>query len=338
MSTRLPRNKAPRLTLLGAATFVTLYAVSTTAASAAPADFATSVHNASLFGQAMQSSVQTFVQGTSRCEVFGTGGYCLSAGSLYTSHAGQERGNNVLGELNVGYRLTSNWVVGVGYQGPSYKLSINGDNAKSNANTFGAYVEYGNRLRQGAFARVALAYQRGHATIDRSYLTGVDAEGSTGSTTIGQQAASAQAGYVLIAGGNMAVMPYLGVDYLKTKIDGYMESGGQRPANFNSRTETNFYGTAGLTGSINLSGKAIITAGLKHAQRLNKHQEPISGDAIDSFSVGQESINHWSEANIGVQVPGPMKASRLSVSYAHRFASGSPVARDVAGVTLSIGF
>ncbi|WP_432263122.1 autotransporter domain-containing protein [Cupriavidus sp. TMH.W2] len=303
-------------------------------------DLGDSLHNASLYGQAMQALVQGFVQGGLRCETFDMHGICVSTGAVYSSNAGKVNGNNVLGDLSIAYRFSSNWIAGIGYQGPYYKLNINSDSVKSNANTVGAFVEFGNRLRQGVFARAAIAYQQGDATINRTYLTGSGLESSKGDTGIGQRAASAQAGYVFVAGGNIAFMPYVGVDYLKTKIGGYTETTGQFPVRFNSRAENNIYGTVGVNGSINLGGKAIVTAGLKHVQRLTKHNDPVAGDVIGlgSFSIAQDTTERWNEAAIGIQFAGPVKATRVNIGYGHRFASGTSVARDIAAVSFTMGF
>lgn len=302
-------------------------------------DLGDSLHNASLYGQAMQSVVQGFLQGGMHCDTFDLRGICVSTGALYSHNAGEVSGSNWQGDFSIAYRFSPNWVAGFGYQGPSYKLEVGNDTVRSRADTFGAFVEYGNRLRQGVFARAAIAYQQGDATVNRSYLTGSGLDNSQGETAIGQRAVSTQVGYVFVVK-NMAVMPYVGVDYLRTTIDGYTETTGQFPVRFNGRNEDNVYGTVGVNGHLNIAGKAIVSAGLKHVQRLNKNNDPVSGDVLGlgSFSINQDTTEHWNEVAVGVQFAGPAKASRVNIGYGHRFASGASVARDIASVSFTMGF
>ncbi|MGN7495954.1 autotransporter domain-containing protein [Pseudomonas lactis] len=303
-------------------------------------DMGDSLHNATLYSQAMQSQMQTFTQDQMRCETFDLNGVCVNVSAQFTRNNGTVQGDNVYGGLSVAYRITPDLVAGVGYQGPSSELKINDDHVKGDTNTVGAFIEYGNRLRSGPFLRGAAAYSDGDATIDRSYLTGAGQSKSKGKADVKQKAVSAQAGYVFIVDGNSALMPYLGVDYLNTKLGSYTETSGPFPARFDSRTENNIYGTAGLNGSINLANKAIVTANLKHVERLNNSTDNLSGEVlgVSRFNLKQDTTDRWNEAGIGLQLAGPVKASRVGLTYSHRFASDKAVASDVATVSFSVGF
>lgn len=303
-------------------------------------DMGDSLHNATLYAQAMQSQMQSFVQDQMRCETFDQNGVCVNVSAQFTRNSGTVQGDNVYGGLSVAYRITPDLVAGVGYQGPSSELKINDDHVKGDTNTVGAFIEYGNRLRSGPFLRGAAAYSDGDATVDRSYLTGAGQSKSKGKADVKQKAVSAQAGYVFIVDGNSALMPYLGVDYLNTKLGSYTETSGPFPARFDSRTENNIYGTAGLNGSINLANKAIVTANLKHVERLNNSTDNLSGEVlgVSRFNLKQDTTDRWNEAGIGLQLAGPVKASRIGLTYSHRFASDKAVASDVATVSFSVGF
>ncbi|WP_306290473.1 autotransporter domain-containing protein [Pseudomonas taiwanensis] len=303
-------------------------------------DLGDSLQNATLYAQAMQNQLQGFVQDQLTCSTFDTNGVCVSVSSQMTHHSGTVQGDNVYGGVTAAYRLTPDLVAGIGYQGPSTSLKINDDRVEGDTNTIGAFVEYGNRLRKGVFARGAVAVSEGDATIKRSYKTGAGDDESKGKSDVSQRAVSGQVGYVFILQDNIAVMPFLGVDYLNTKLDSYTETSGSFPARFDKRTEENIYGTAGLNASMNLANKAIVSANIKHVSRLNNSQDDLTGDVIgvSRFDMKQDTTERWNEVGVGLQVAGPFKASRVGVTYGHRFGSDKAVASDVATLSLSIGF
>ncbi|PMV96493.1 MULTISPECIES: autotransporter domain-containing protein [unclassified Pseudomonas] len=303
-------------------------------------DLGDSLNNASLYAEAMQNQLQGFVQDQLNCTTFDTKGICVNVSAQMTHHNGTVQGDNTYGGLTIAYRITPDLVAGIGYQGPSSSLKIHDDRVEGDTNTVGAFVEYGNRLKQGVFARGAVAISEGDATIKRSYLTGAGTSASKGKSDISQRAVSGQAGYVFIVKDNTAVMPYVGLDYLDTKLDGYTETSGPYPVQFDSRTQNNVYGTAGVTGSLNLGNKAILSANLKHVERLNNSNDDLSGEVlgVSTFDLKQDTTERWDEVGLGVQLAGPVKASRVGVSYGHRFNSDKAVASDVATVSFSVGF
>ncbi|KXK67434.1 autotransporter subunit beta, partial [Pseudomonas monteilii] len=303
-------------------------------------DLGDSLQNATLYAQAMQNQLQGFVQDQLSCSTFDTSGICVSVSSQMTHHSGTVHGDNVYGGVTAAYRLTPDLVAGIGYQGPSTSLKINDDRVEGDTNTIGAFVEYGNRLRKGVFARGAVAVSEGDATIKRSYKTGAGDVESKGKADVSQRAVSGQVGYVFILQDNIAVMPFLGLDYLNTKLDSYTETSGSFPAHFDKRTEENIYGTAGLDASMNLANKAIVSANIKHVSRLNNSQDDLTGDVmgVSRFDMKQDTTERWNEVGVGLQVAGPFKASRVGITYGHRFGSDKAVASDVATLSLSVGF
>jgi probable HAF family extracellular repeat protein len=303
-------------------------------------DLGDSLNNASLYTEALQNQLQGFVQDQLICTTFDTKGICVNVSAQMTHHNGTVQGDNTYGGLTLAYRLTPDLIAGIGYQGPNTSLKINDDRVEGDTNTVGAFVEYGNRLKQGVFARGAVAVSEGDATIKRSYLTGAGTSASKGKTDISQRAVSGQAGYVFIVKDNAAVMPYVGLDYLDSKLDGYTETSGPYPVQFDSRKQNDVYGTAGVTGSLNLGNKAILSANLKHVERLNNSNDDLSGEVlgVSTFDLKQDTTKRWDEVGLGVQMAGPLKASRVGVSYGHRFNSDKAVASDVATVSFSIGF
>lgn len=303
-------------------------------------DLGDSLNNASLYAEALQNQLQGFVQDQLICTTFDTKGICVNVSAQMTHHNGTVQGDNTYGGLTLAYRITPDLVAGIGYQGPNTNLKIHDDRVEGDTNTVGAFVEYGNRLKQGVFARGAVAVSEGDATIKRSYLTGAGTAASKGKSDISQRAVSGQAGYVFIVKDNAAVMPYVGLDYLDTKLDGYTETSGPYPVQFDSRKQNNVYGTAGVTGSLNLGNKAILSANLKHVERLNNSNDDLSGEVlgVSTFNLKQDTTERWDEVGLGVQMAGPVKASRVGVSYGHRFNSDKAVASDVATVSFSVGF
>ena len=303
-------------------------------------DLGDSLTNASLYAEALQNQLQGFVQDQLGCTAFDAKGICLNVSVQMTRHNGTVEGDNTYGGVTLAYRISPDLIAGIGYQGPSTSLKIHDDRVKGDTNTFGAFVEYGNRLKQGVFARGAVALSEGDATIKRSYLTGAGTSSSKGKSDISQRAVSGQAGYVFIVKDNAAVMPFIGLDYLDTKLDGYTENSGPYPVQFDSRKQNNIYGTAGVTGSLNLGNKAILSANLKHVERLNNSSDDLSGQVlgVSTFDLKQATTERWDEIGLGVQMAGPVKASRVGVSYGHRFNSGKAVASDVATVSFSVGF
>lgn len=303
-------------------------------------DLGDSLQNATLYAQAMQNQLQGFVQDQLNCSTFDGKGICVSVSSQMTHHSGTVQGDNVYGGVTAAYRLTPDLIAGIGYQGPNTSLKINDDRVEGDTNTIGAFVEYGNRLKQGVFARGAVAIAEGDATIKRSYKTGAGDVQSKGKADVSQRAVSGQAGYVFILQDNIAVMPFLGLDYLNTKLDSYTETSGSFPAHFDSRTEENIYGTAGVSASMNLANKAIVSANIKHVSRLNNSQDDLTGEVngVSSFDLKQDTTERWNEVGVGMQVAGPFKASRVGITYGHRFGSDKAVASDVATLSLSVGF
>ncbi|VVP30893.1 autotransporter domain-containing protein [Pseudomonas fluorescens] len=303
-------------------------------------DLGDSLSNASLYAEALQNQLQGFVQDQLVCTTFDTKGICVNVSAQMTHHNGSVQGDNTYGGVTLAYRITPDLIAGIGYQGPNTSLKINDDRVEGDTNTVGAFVEYGNRLKQGVFARGAVAAAEGDATIKRSYKTGSGTSSSKGKSDISQYAVSGQAGYVFIVKENAAVMPFLGLDYLDTKLDGYTETSGPYPVQFNSQKQNDVYGTAGVTGSLNLGNKAILSANLKHVERLNNSSDDLSGEVlgVSTFDLKQDTTERWDEVGLGVQLAGPLKASRVGVSYGHRFNSDKAVASDVATVSFSVGF
>jgi probable HAF family extracellular repeat protein len=303
-------------------------------------DLGDSLSNASLYAEALQNQLQGFVQDQLICTTFDTKGICVNVSAQMTHHNGSVQGDNTYGGVTLAYRITPDLVAGIGYQGPNTSLKINDDRVEGDTNTVGAFVEYGNRLKQGVFARGAVAAAEGDATIKRSYKTGAGSSSSKGKSDISQYAVSGQAGYVFIVKDNAAVMPFVGLDYLDTKLDGYTETSGPYPVQFDSRKQNDVYGTAGVTGSLNLGNKAILSANLKHVERLNNSSDDLSGEVlgVSTFDLKQDTTERWDEVGLGVQMAGPMKASRVGLSYGHRFNSDKAVASDVATVSFSVGF
>ncbi|WP_223508973.1 MULTISPECIES: autotransporter domain-containing protein [unclassified Pseudomonas] len=303
-------------------------------------DLGDSLSNASLYAEALQNQLLGFVQDQLICTTFDTKGICVNVSAQMTHHNGTVQGDNTYGGVTLAYRITPDLVAGIGYQGPNTSLKINDDRVEGDTNTVGAFVEYGNRLKHGVFARGAVAVSEGDATIKRSYLTGAGTSASKGKSDISQRAVSGQAGYVFIVKDNAAVMPYIGLDYLDTKLDGYTETSGPYPVQFDSRKQNNVYGTAGVTGSLNLGNKAILSANVKHVERLNNSNDDLSGEVlgVSTFDLKQSTTERWDEVGLGVQMAGPVKASRVGVSYGHRFNSDKAVASDVATVSFSVGF
>ncbi|WP_282366410.1 autotransporter domain-containing protein [Pseudomonas sp. PS02290] len=303
-------------------------------------DLGDSLNNASLYAEALQNQLQGFVQDQLGCTTFDAKGICVNVSVQMTRHNGTVDGTNTYGGVTLAYRISPDLIAGIGYQGPSTSLKVNDDRVKGDTNTFGAFVEYGNRLKQGVFARGAVAISEGDATIKRSYLTGAGTSSSKGKSDISQRAVSGQAGYVFIVKDNAAVMPFIGLDYLDTKLDGYTENSGPYPVQFDSRKKNNIYGTAGVNGSLNLGNKAILSANLKHVERLNNSSDDLSGQVlgVSTFDLKQATTERWDEIGLGVQMAGPAKTSRVGFSYGHRFNGGKAVASDVATVSFSVGF
>lgn len=299
-----------------------------------------SFDNAGLYGESAQAMVHQFVQDDMRCDKFGVNGFCVSTGLNYINNVGPANGHNYQGDFDLAYRVTRDWTAGFGYRGPNYHLTVNGDGVSDNANMYGLFVEYGNRLRRGVFARAAIAYQQGDATVGRSYPAGSGLGYSSGTSGIGQRAVSTEAGYVFIISNRGAVMPYLGVDYLRTGIDGYSEAGGQNAAKFSGASDNSVFGTLGINCSFNFNGHAILTAGFKHVQRLNSSSPMLTGTAADGTAFGSTlPVNErWNQASLNLQFEGPAPGSRIDLSYGHSFASSPGVARDVAGVSFTMGF
>jgi uncharacterized protein with beta-barrel porin domain len=224
-------------------------------------------------------------------------------------------------------------------QTPSYRFDVGSDMIRNRASLLGAFAEYGTRTRSGPFARLALAYQQGDASVKRSYLTGSGVDWSNGDTTVAQRAVSTQAGYVF-AVKNIAIMPYLGIDYLRTKLNGYAETSGQFPIRFNARTDENVYGTVGLSGHLHVARQTMVSAGIKHVQRLSRSSDPVSANVpgIDPLSVSAASTRQWSELRIGGRFATPVKGSSVDVGYRRRFASSAAVAEDIGSVFYTMGF
>ncbi|MEJ2768729.1 autotransporter domain-containing protein [Mycetohabitans sp. B46] len=302
-------------------------------------DLNDSLNNATLYSSVLQSAVQTFVQDSMRCSNFDQYGVCVSAGALYSHNAGKVNGANWQGEFNAAYRINDDWIAGLGYQAPSYRFDVSNDTMRNRASLFGLFAEYGTRTRPGVFARVALGYQQGDLSIDRSYLTASGVDRSKGDTTVAQRAVSTQGGYVFTVR-NASIMPYLGIDYLRTKLGDYTETSGQFPVRFSARTDGNVYGTVGLSSHLRFTDQTVISAGVKHVQRLSRSNDPVSASvpSFDPFVVGAESTRQWSEISVGGRFATPVKASSLDIGYRRRFASGAAVAQDMGSVFFTMGF
>ncbi|WP_139337238.1 autotransporter domain-containing protein [Burkholderia sp. b13] len=302
-------------------------------------DLNDSLNNATLYSSVLQSAVQTFVQDGMRCSSFDQYGVCISAGALYSHNAGKVNGANWQGEFSAAYRINDDWTAGLGYQAPSYRFDVGNDTMRNRASLFGLFAEYGTHTRPGVFARVALGYQQGDLSINRSYLTASGVDRSNGDTTVAQRAVSTQGGYVF-AVRNASIMPYLGIDYLRTKLGDYTETSGQFPVRFNARTDENVYGTVGLSGHLRFTDQTVISAGVKHVQRLSRSNDPVSASVpgFDPFVVGAQSTRQWSEISVGGRFATPVKASSLDIGYRRRFASGAAIAQDMGSVFFTMGF
>ena len=157
------------------------------------------------------------------------------------------------------------------------------------------------------------------ADIDRTYSNGNGRDKSSGSPSGYGISAEAQAGYRFAAGGGARVTPFANFRLSRLSLDGYTESGGGFPAEFDDFDSTRTSVRLGLEGRFRASESADLIATGAWGTGLSASGDNASGSVTGLMDIGAPGLDEeddWVEGSIGALVSSGR--SQVSVSLGGR--------------------
>jgi probable HAF family extracellular repeat protein len=148
-------------------------------------------------------------------------------------------------------------------------------------------------------------YHWGNADIRRNYLNAGVLDTSSGSPDTRTWALRARLDWENAAHpGDMALTPYGELSYVRTRVDGYSETGGGFPASVDARTEKDTDLRLGVSGAKPLSDATTLTGLVEGVHRFQGEGAGVSGEVngLFGFSLpGQSLKRNWLRAGVGVE-------------------------------------
>ena len=151
------------------------------------------------------------------------------------------------------------------------------------------------------------AYQHnGKIDSTRGYLNAGLADSSKGKTHTHTTGVRARLDWQnAMSKGKTKISPYADLNYAKTHMDAYTETGGGFPAHFNARNENTTDLRLGFNAATDLKGgKAKLITNLEGVHRFDKQASAIGGNLVGLFSfeqAGEKYKQNWLKAGVGVE-------------------------------------
>lgn len=196
--------------------------------------------------------------------------------------------------------------LGFGFHFGEHDLSMDGDEAANSEreswglNVSGAFEPKYSHLR--LYTNVAAVWFEDD--IERRYLNGATPVMSEGQREGLGYGASVTLGWEIPVRDNAGLMPFLSYDAIKIELDGYAETGGPFPAEFDEVKETTRTSRVGAELKTNLSDALSLWSSASWAHRFNDQGLTVSGylPELDSdFAFGGTGVKEgWAEMQVGV--------------------------------------
>ncbi len=222
------------------------------------------------------------------------------AGDVSSDNRDSSKDNGYIGEVGVSIKhndhITYSLAIGnmIGDSKLDYKGTIDND---------GKYIVVDTDIKPlkniPFYSTTTLAYGQNNLTIKRGFDNGGVLTHSTGDTHESFLAFKQKLQYQF-----EILMPYLQMNHIQVKRDGYSESGGGFPSSYDNIKEnvTDYRVGVDANFELNKSNKLIST--LEAVHRVQKKGEGISGQVVGlgSFSLdGREYDQNWTRATVGVE-------------------------------------
>jgi probable HAF family extracellular repeat protein len=209
------------------------------------------------------------------------------------------------GEVGYGRGLTDHLIVRIALGG-SYseqELDFGGD-----TQMYGAYVLPELTLgipNTAVWATISAYYNAGRAEIKRGYTNAGTDVRSSGEPDVESSAIRARFDWLdAVTFGDTAFTPYASITYLRTKVDGYTETGGGFPASWNSRTETSTQARVGLDAVHRLASTTYLLGRIEGVHRFEDEGADASGQVIGLFSFDLQGASYkqdWLRLALGLE-------------------------------------
>lgn len=169
---------------------------------------------------------------------------------------------------------------------------------------------------RGIYATLGAYRQWAEADIRRGYLNMGSVEYSSASPDSRAWGLRARIDWEdAFAANSIHFSPYADLTYSKSKLDGYTETGGSFPAQFESRAEGVTELRAGINSAMALGASGFdFIANIEAAHRFDDKAGGTSGEVVGSFSfdlAGEKYDQNWLKAGVGVE--GQFASGKASV-------------------------
>jgi len=159
---------------------------------------------------------------------------------------------------------------------------------------------------KGLYAVIGGFYQQGEADIQRGYLNAGNYDASSASPDVSTFSLRARLEWEnALAFQATHISPYIDATYARTRMDGYTETGGGFPAQFDSRQDETAELRLGANAALDLSFiPATLISNLEAAHRFNDNGAGSTGQVIglSSFDLnGQQFDQSWLKAGVGLE-------------------------------------
>ncbi len=226
---------------------------------------------------------------------------------------GQRDGSLGLAEVNFGHNFGSAQInLSLGRTWARQNLDLDGRvKADGNYLLAEALIPLGNRL----WSTLGGYLHRGDAQVKRGYLNAglVDqSRGNPDNRTWGLRARLDWEQAFNVAGAS--VSPYGDLSYIRSRLDGYTETGGGFPARFDARTEKATELRLGFNAEKPLVNDLAFVGLLEGVHRFERSGARVSGEIIGLFGFdqhGEKLRRNWLRAGIGAE--GKLGGGRASL-------------------------
>lgn len=145
-----------------------------------------------------------------------------------------------------------------------------------------------------------------HGNVRRGYLSAGRTDSSTGSADTLTYGAAIRGDLLELARfDSLTLTPYAKVTWLRSRRDGYTETGGAFPARFDSQTAITSDGRLGIDAVYRVSGSTRLVGGLAAAKLIHRSQADLSGELTGLFGfrvpAQQADRRAWVQGTLGVE-------------------------------------
>ncbi|RYX96589.1 MAG: autotransporter outer membrane beta-barrel domain-containing protein [Comamonadaceae bacterium] len=175
--------------------------------------------------------------------------------------------------------------------------------------------------------------------IRRGYLASTGLDVSSGTTRLRSASLRLRADWVDAWGaGPTRFTPYAALTAGRTRIDGYTETGGGMPAQFNAQKHSSLESRLGVASTYALDNKTSLRGSVEGVHRFGGDGPTVTGQLLGQYSFSETaSATRQTWARVGLDLDRQLSRNTM-VSISANAATEGDDPRLAAAVTLRVGF